>query len=162
MPVIPAAPMPTKTLIVSDSRAGKRLDLFIQHRRTSFRAVDSALQSPVIWICSSSAPAPKGRCFCMMPDIQDISRKLREVMPVLQQQYKVSRLEIFGSYARGEQRGASDIDVLVDLSGTIDLIAFIALENFLSDTIGVKVDLVMRDTLKPRIKDAILREAVPL
>lgn len=81
-------------------------------------------------------------------------------MPVLQQRYKVSRLELFGSYVRGEQKDASDIDVLVDFFETIDLFTFIELEGFLSDKMGIKVDLVMRDALKPRIKDAVLREAI--
>ncbi len=45
---------------------------------------------------------------------------------------------------------------------TIDLFKYIELENFLSEKLGVKVDLVMNDTLKPRIKDRILKEAVPV
>ena len=97
-----------------------------------------------------------------MPSVQEIAGKMREVLPVLQRRYKVSRLEIFGSYVRGEQKEASDIDVLVDFSETIDLFTFMELEGFLSEKVGVKVDLVMRDALKPRIKDAVLREAVPV
>jgi len=49
---------------------------------------------------------------------------------------------------------------LIDFYSTIDLFEFIELENFLGEKLGGKVDLVMKDTLKPQIKDRILREAV--
>jgi predicted nucleotidyltransferase len=97
-----------------------------------------------------------------MPSVQEILKKIREQMPALQERYKVSRLELFGSFVRGEQKGKSDIDILVEFSETIDLFMFIELENFLSEKLGAKVDLVMKDTLKPRIKDAILSEAIPV
>lgn len=48
----------------------------------------------------------------------------------------------------------------MDFHETIDLFAFIEFEEFLSETFGIKVDLVMKDTLKPRIRDSILKEAV--
>lgn len=67
---------------------------------------------------------------------------------------------VFGSYVRGEQKSTSDLDVLVDFSETISLFRYIELEDFLSQQLGVKVDLVMRDALKPRIKDSILKEAI--
>jgi len=97
-----------------------------------------------------------------MPSIQEILKKIREQLPALKKRYKVSRLEVFGSFVRGEQKEKSDIDILVEFSETIDLFMFIELEGFLSDKLGAKVDLVMKDTLKPRIKDAILREAIPV
>ena len=56
----------------------------------------------------------------------------------------------------------SDLDVLVSFSETIDLFTFVELENYLSDILGVKVDLVMKDALKPRLKERILSEAVYL
>ena len=71
-------------------------------------------------------------------------------------------MEIFGSYVRGSQKEGSDIDILVEFSDTIDLFEFIALENYLSDRIGLKVDLVMKDTVKPRIRERIFKEAVPV
>jgi predicted nucleotidyltransferase len=54
----------------------------------------------------------------------------------------------------------NDLDVLVSFSETIDLFMFGHLENYLSDILGVKVDLVMKDSLKPCLKDRILNEAV--
>lgn len=76
--------------------------------------------------------------------------------------YGIKSLSLFGSYIRGEENEKSDIDLLVEFNKTIDLFNFIGLENYLSDICGRKVDLVMKSSLKPRIKDQILKEAVAL
>ena len=97
-----------------------------------------------------------------MKKIDRIMEKLRKNKPVVEKKYGVKNLEVFGSYTRGEQKKGSDLDILVEFHQTIDLFKYIELENFLSKKAGVKVDLVMKDTLKPRIKDGILKEAVPV
>ena len=97
-----------------------------------------------------------------MKKIDVIIEKLRKNKPAVEKKYGVKNLEVFGSYIRGEQKKGSDLDILVEFHRTIDLFKYIELENFLSKKIGVKVDLVMKDTLKPRIKDSILKEAVPV
>ncbi len=97
-----------------------------------------------------------------MKKIDVIIEKLRKNKSVVENKYGVKNLEIFGSYIRGEQKKGSDLDILVEFHLTIDLFKYIELENFLSKKLGVKVDLVMKDTLKPRIKDRILKEAVPV
>ena len=61
---------------------------------------------------------------------------------------------------RKEEKEKGDIDILVEFYETIDLFEFVELEGFLSEALGVKVDLVMKETLKPRIKNRILKEAV--
>lgn len=98
----------------------------------------------------------------MRKKIDQIIIKLRKNKPVLEEKYGVKNLEIFGSYIRGEQKKSSDLDVLVEFSKTIDLFKYIELEEFMSKKLGVKVDLVMKDTLKPRIKDRVLKEAIPV
>jgi len=98
----------------------------------------------------------------MKKKIDQIIMKLQENKPVLEEKYSVKNLEVFGSYVLGEQKKGSDLDVLVDFYKTIDLFKYIELENYLSETLGVKVDLVMKDALKPRIKDRILNEAIPV
>ena len=97
-----------------------------------------------------------------MNHLYEITAKLRKAMPVLTEKYKVKSLQAFGSYVRGEQNKRSDLDILVEFYDTIDLFAFVELEDFLSEILDIKVDLVMKDTLKPRIKDKILEEAVPI
>lgn len=87
---------------------------------------------------------------------------LRDLLPELQERYAVDTLEVFGSQARGDAGHRSDIDVLVTFRETPDLLTFIALEDELSDQLGARIDLVMRRSLKPRLRDRILAEAVPV
>jgi hypothetical protein len=94
--------------------------------------------------------------------LQKFMKVLREQLPILAEQYNVATLEVFGSYVRQEQRKDSDLDILVTFNKTPSLLKFIRLENYLSDTLGVKVDLVMKDSLKPAIGRNILREVVPV
>lgn len=87
---------------------------------------------------------------------------LREHMPMLRERYRVSSLSVFGSYVRGEARSDSDLDILVEFSEVPGLLAYIGLQNYLSDLLGVRVDLSMKRSLKPRIGQRILAEAVPV
>ena len=87
---------------------------------------------------------------------------LHEQMPMLAERYSVETLDVFGSYVRSEQNKDSDLDILVTFKEEPSLLTFIAIENYLSDLLGVKVDLVMKDSLKPVIGQNILREAVPV
>ena len=87
---------------------------------------------------------------------------LRQLLPELAETYHVRSLEVFGSYVRDEQKAESDLDVLVTFDKTPGLLQYVALENHLSDLLGIKVDLVMKSALKPRIGQNILREAVPV
>ena len=94
-----------------------------------------------------------------MKDLEEIKRKLAELKPVLREKFKVESIGLFGSYVRGEQKGEGDLDVLVEFSEPIGLFEFIELEGFLSDELGAKVDLVMKKSLKKRIKERIIKEA---
>jgi predicted nucleotidyltransferase len=85
---------------------------------------------------------------------------LRQQKPFLVERYGVESLEVFGSYVRGEQKSSSDLDVLVTFREDPSLLTFIRMENDLSDALGVKVDLVMKNALKPAIGESILSEAV--
>lgn len=91
---------------------------------------------------------------------QKILNLLKEKLPYLKREFKVKSIALFGSYVSGKQKKKSDIDILVEFYETIDLFTFVELEEFLSEALGIKVDLVMKDTLKPRIKDRILKEVV--
>jgi predicted nucleotidyltransferase len=84
---------------------------------------------------------------------------LKEMLPVLRTQYRFGTLEVFGSFVRGEERENSDLDLLVTFDETPTLFKFLALENYLSDSLGVQVDLVMKESLKPIIGKYILEEA---
>lgn len=93
-------------------------------------------------------------------DADRAKRILEQNLPFLQERYNVRSLGLFGSYVRHEQTPDSDLDILVTFSETPGLLQFVALENHLSDLLGVQVDLIMRDALKPHIGQRILREVV--
>jgi predicted nucleotidyltransferase len=83
-------------------------------------------------------------------------------MPLLKERYHVAAFELFGSRLRGDSRPDSDLDVLVTFDRPPTLLQLIDMEQQLSDSLGVKVDLVLRDSLKPAIGRRILAEATPL
>lgn len=87
---------------------------------------------------------------------------LHQQIPLLKEQYSVATLEVFGSYVRHEEKKDSDLDILVTFTKAPSLLKFIRLENNLSDLLGVKVDLVLKDSLKPAIGKRILQEAQPV
>ena len=73
--------------------------------------------------------------------------------------FGVKRLGLFGSFARGEQKTSSDLDFVVELAPkTFD--AYMGLKNFLEELFGCRVDLVLPDAIKPRLKTQIMREMV--
>lgn len=74
---------------------------------------------------------------------------LRTHKPLLQKRYPISELGLFGSYARGDYKPGSDVDILVDFNGTIG-IGFIDLAHELEDLLKTKVDLVSRKGIKPK------------
>ena len=94
--------------------------------------------------------------------LSQLLTELRQLQPELNEKYHVKTLEVFGSYVRSEQHKTSDLDILVTFSQLPGLLTFIELENYLSDRLGIKVDLVMKDSLKPAIGERIVREAVPV
>ncbi len=100
----------------------------------------------------------------VMKRFDEIKDTLKKCLPILRSKYGVKEIGIFGSYVRGEQENRSDIDILVSFEETarIDLIKFVELENYLSELLGVKVDLVMKSALKPVIGRRILKEVIYL
>ncbi len=91
---------------------------------------------------------------------QEIILKLQNNLPFLKQNYHVARLGIFGSVARDERTEKSDVDMLVEFNSPVGFFDFIRLENFLSEILKQKVDLVTKNALKPVIKDEIIKETL--
>lgn len=83
-------------------------------------------------------------------------------MPYLSKVYSVKSLEVLGSLVKNEQNENSDLDLLVTFSKVPGLIKFLSLKYYLSDTLGIKVDLVMKSSLKSRISKFVLSEAIPV
>ena len=94
----------------------------------------------------------------------EIQKILREQQPFLQAKFGVRIEGVFGSYIRQEQRPDSDLDLLIELDRPpkISLIGLVELEDYLSQILGVNVDLAIKANLKKRIGVRILQEVVPL
>jgi predicted nucleotidyltransferase len=91
-----------------------------------------------------------------------LAAKLRKHLPELRKRYHIGSLSLFGSYVRGEQRADSDVDVLIEFTQTPSLFDFIELEDEMANLLGLKVDLVMRSSLREPVKRYIINEAVPV
>jgi len=88
----------------------------------------------------------------------EILRKLEENRETIRG-FGVRRLGIFGSYARDEQKEASDMDFLVEFDDAT-LQNYLDLKEFLRGLFGCPVDLVFADAVKPRLRPIILSEVV--
>ena len=91
---------------------------------------------------------------------QDILSSLKKNKREVEQEYSVKTIGVFGSVARDEQTGKSDIDLLVEFSKPVGFVTFMRLENFLSEQLGKQVDLVTSDSLKPVIRQDVLAEVI--
>jgi predicted nucleotidyltransferase len=89
-----------------------------------------------------------------------VLRILRKQRKELAERYNVASLSLFGSVARDEARPDSDVDLLVEFSQPIGLFKFIELQQKLEALLGSKVDLGTPRSLKPRIKEQVLQEAI--
>ncbi|MEI7812968.1 MAG: nucleotidyltransferase family protein [Ignavibacteria bacterium] len=98
----------------------------------------------------------------MRKTVAHIISILRDNLVFIKEKYHVDSVDIFGSYIRAEETAQSDIDILVTFTETPSLLKFIELENFLSDLLGIRVDLVMKDALKRNMRRNIIREARPV
>jgi len=87
---------------------------------------------------------------------------LEKELPSLKTKYHIQYFGIFGSYIKGEEKQGSDLDILVSFNETPTLFQFVRLEQYLSDVLNVKVDLVMKDALRPAIGRHILSEVVEI
>ncbi len=95
------------------------------------------------------------------PKAAEFARILQEHMPELEREYGVASLALFGSYVRGEEREDSDLDVLVELSRPMGMLAFTALGDYLSQLVGKEVDLTTTCSVSERNSGRyMLQEAV--
>ncbi|MDI6884791.1 MAG: nucleotidyltransferase family protein [archaeon] len=78
----------------------------------------------------------------------------------LRERFKVKEIGVFGYYVRSEEKEVSDIDILVEFEGAVSLLGLVKLENYLSDLLGIKVDLVPKGDIRPELKERILKEVV--
>lgn len=96
----------------------------------------------------------------MQRSLNDILLEIARIKPFLVRNYKVSDIEIFGSYVKNMQNRNSDLDILISFSENPGLLKYMELKNYLTDTLMIKIDLVMKDSLKAELKGTIIREAI--
>lgn len=90
----------------------------------------------------------------------EVLNDIKKNKPELKKRFNVKRIGIFGSYARGDYRKDSDLDVLIELNKPLGIFGLMELEDYLGSLIGKKIDLVTKNTLKSAIKEKVLKEAV--
>jgi len=91
-----------------------------------------------------------------------ITTKQREAIKRVAANYGAHNVRLFGSVARREAHSDSDVDVLVDLEPDRSLFDLGGLMMELQELLGCKVDVVTEQGLRPRIRERVLRDAVPL
>ncbi|MFQ6089352.1 MAG: nucleotidyltransferase family protein [Candidatus Methanofastidiosia archaeon] len=96
----------------------------------------------------------------MKKSLKEIKEIIKNHERELKKKYGVKEIGIFGSYLRGEAEEGSDLDVLIDFEKPIGFFKFLELEEYLSNLIGIKVDLVSKKALKPHIGKYIVKEIV--
>ena len=94
--------------------------------------------------------------------INEVLKKKREEILRVAARHGASNIRIFGSVARGESDEKSDVDLLVTMEAGRSLLDHAALWLELQELLGCEVDVVSEKGLRPRIRDRVLKEAVPL
>jgi hypothetical protein len=91
---------------------------------------------------------------------EEVFKTLKTHAEELEIQHQVKSLVLFGSVARGQAAGSSDVDLLVELYDPVGLFAFARLRRRLSEILGREVDLVTRGALRKEMRERILKEAI--
>ena len=90
---------------------------------------------------------------------KEIEKIKNKIIPVLKE-YNVTKAGIFGSYARGEQKKNSDVDILVKTGDEMGLLEFIGLKLMLQRVVKRKVDLVEYETIRKELRENILNDEI--
>jgi len=90
---------------------------------------------------------------------EEILSALAKDKDVLERRYKVRKLALFGSYARGDQRADSDVDILVEVDPSIGL-EFVTLARRIEEILGVEVDLVSSRAVTAKAMEFIEPELI--
>lgn len=98
----------------------------------------------------------------MKKSLNQVLKELKIILPEIKDDFFVESIEVFGSYIFNKQTNKSDVDILVSFTKTQGLLKFIELENYLSDKLNLKVDLVMNNSVKLTLKKYIISHAIPL
>jgi len=93
---------------------------------------------------------------------EEILKVLHNLKENLKIKYKIKEIGVFGSVMRGEQKGTSDIDILVEFEDDADLLDLVGIAQFLEEKLQQKVDVVSKRALREEIKETVLQEVESL
>ncbi len=92
-----------------------------------------------------------------------VDSKVTNIILSRLKEYSPLKVGIFGSFARGDNKKESDIDILIEFKESPSLLALIKLENDLSDLLGTKVDILTTGALKnKRVKRSIRKDLIKI
>lgn len=97
-----------------------------------------------------------------MKSIDEIRTIIRQQQEVLAARYGVRVVGLFGSYGRKEQQRHSDVDLLAEILRPISLFDLVGAELYLSEVLGVKVDLVPKRSVREELRETIFNEAIAI
>jgi len=97
-----------------------------------------------------------------MKTLDEIRAIIRQHQDALAERYGIAVVGMFGSYVRAEQKEQSDLDLLAEILRPISLLELVGAEIYLSEALGVKVDLIPKRDLREELREAVLREAVSI
>jgi predicted nucleotidyltransferase len=89
-----------------------------------------------------------------------LSLQQQMIIKSVVERYEPSMVGIFGSYARNEHTNTSDLDILIDFKGNVNLIELIGLEQELTELLGIKVDLVTLRSVNQRLSPYIQKDLI--
>ena len=98
----------------------------------------------------------------MQKPLEEVKEQFHLLKPTLNRRFKVETVDIFGSYARGEQNESGDLDILVTYSEMVDLLLIACLRRYLKRKLNIKVDVISKEFLNKYIKKQVLEEAIPV
>lgn len=93
-------------------------------------------------------------------EIEMIKKAICACKKELRRQFGIISISVFGSYARGEQTPASDLDLAAEFESVPTILQLMRAEWFLSERLGMHVDLVYKAGLKPRVRRTLLAQQV--
>mgnify|MGYP001558585134 CR=1 FL=1 len=96
-----------------------------------------------------------------MKNNREIDEIKQKILPILKN-HKVTKAGIFGSYARGEQKKKSDVDILVEISDDVSLLGVIRLKNVLEKALRKRIDLVEYALIRKELRERILNDEIPI
>lgn len=95
-----------------------------------------------------------------MKNVEDIEKIIEREKEELLREYKIKNIGIFGSYAKNAAKEKSDIDLIVEFEEPVSLLGVIKAENYLTELLGIRVDLVPKEDIRKELKETILKEVI--